>query len=230
MIQRIPVLLIIPLLITACQQVADKPAPPEAVVPSQRITDEVLQQPASDFDMANWVDLAVFAPQIRQDIKYATADNFVGKVLYPCGRCLLRPAVARQLLAVQQSLEPQGYGLLVHDCYRPLDVQWVMWEAIPDKRYVSDPNKGSMHNRGTAVDLTLVDAQGNVLDLGTPYDFFGPEAWPEYTSLPPEVLERRRVLAEAMVAQGFRPIRTEWWHFSLPGTGSPISSEVWPCQ
>ncbi|MCB0705553.1 MAG: M15 family metallopeptidase [Saprospiraceae bacterium] len=174
--------------------------------------------------------MAVLAPDIRQNIHYATSDNFTKQVLYPCGRCLLRPTVANALLQVQKSLESKGYGLVVYDCYRPLDVQWKMWETTPDKRYVSDPNKGSMHNRGTAVDLSLVNSSGIELDMGTPYDYFGREAWPEYTELSPEILERRRLLQETMLVNGFQSIRTEWWHYSFPGTGSPISEVVWPCN
>ncbi|MBR9919966.1 MAG: M15 family metallopeptidase [Bacteroidetes bacterium] len=200
------------------------------VDPAQPLPDAVFQEPVSDFDMTGWTDLSQKAPFIKQDIRYATANNFTGKVLYPCGRCLLRNAVASALIKVGEKLEEKGYGLMVFDCYRPLDVQWLMWETTPDKRYVSDPNKGSMHNRGTAVDLTLTDPAGNELDMGTAYDFFGKKAWPEYMDLPAAILERRTVLREAMLEQGFQSIRTEWWHYSFPGTGSPISEAVWPCR
>ena len=217
------------LALLSCNQTT--PPPSANALETKALPEEIFEPVDDTFDWTNWTDLGKKAPEIRQLIYYATTENFVGEVLYPCGKCLLRPVVADALIRVHQSLEEKGYGLLVYDCYRPLDVQWKMWESTPDKRYVSDPRKGSMHNRGTAVDLTLVDlASGKELDMGTPYDFFGREAWPEYQDLPPEVLDRRRVLADAMRAEGFQSIRTEWWHYSFPGTGSAIEEKVWSCR
>ncbi|MCB0642521.1 MAG: M15 family metallopeptidase [Phaeodactylibacter sp.] len=167
---------------------------------------------------------------LRADIRYATTNNFVKQVLYPCGRCYLRPAVAEALLRVHRQLQQQGKGLKVYDCYRPLAIQWKMWEIVPDPRYVSDPSKGSMHNRGAAVDLTIVDDQGKELDMGTDFEFFGKEAWPEYDQHPAEVIANRQLLRSLMEAEGFKGIRTEWWHFSYSRQSYPISEAVWPCQ
>ena len=188
------------------------------------------KQPAKSFDPELWTDITTISSTLRTDIRYATDNNFVDQVLYPCGKCYLRPEVAQALVRVHQKLQQQGKGIKVYDCYRPLDIQWKMWEIVPDPRYVSDPSKGSMHNRGAAVDLTIVDDQGNELAMGTDYDFFGKEAWPAYTDLPAEVLENRRLLRTMMSAEGFNGIRTEWWHFSHSGKSYPLSAAVWPCE
>ena len=116
------------------------------------------------------------------------------------------------------------------DCFRPRPVQWKLWNKVPDPRYVSDPRKGSMHNRGVAVDLTLTDAEGNELDMGTPYDFFGQRAYSTFTDLPDSIMQRRKLLNLVMKNQDFHSIRTEWWHFSWKGKNYPLSDMLWGCE
>ncbi|MCB0631397.1 MAG: M15 family metallopeptidase, partial [Lewinella sp.] len=157
------------------------------------------------------------------DLRYATDNNFVDTIMYDCGRCFLRPRVAQAVLEAQKELQEQGYRLMMLDCYRPRPVQWRLWKKVPDPRFVSDPIKGSMHNRGAAVDLTLADADGHELDMGTPFDFFGPEAYPAYTAFPDSILERRKLLSETLTRHGFRAIRTEWWHFAFVGGGYALA-------
>jgi D-alanyl-D-alanine dipeptidase len=104
--------------------------------------------------------IQTLAPDVRLDIRYATQNNFTHQKLYDKAECLLRPEVAEKLAAVQRELNAQGLGLKVFDCYRPLSIQRRMWAIVPDDRYVADPAKGSRHNRGAAVDLTLVRSDG----------------------------------------------------------------------
>lgn len=177
-----------------------------------------------------FVDLSGVAPDIRQDIRYAGEDNFMGEKIYDCPACLLREPVAKALAQAQRRLQAAGLGLKVFDCYRPRPYQQRLWNKKPDPNYVTPPAKGSMHSRGAAVDLTLVDAGGEELEMGTPYDFFGPEAHADYQQLPPDVLRNRQVLRQAMEASGFKGIRTEWWHFSYRGETYPLSDYVWPCR
>jgi len=113
--------------------------------------------------------------------------------------------------------EKYNLRLKVYDGYRPLSVQKKMWAIMPDERYVANPAKGSRHNRGCAVDLTLVDSLGNELDMGTPYDDFTEKSHIDYKNLPPEVLRNRRILQEAMTKFNFILMRTEWWHFDYKG-------------
>lgn len=182
-----------------------------------------------DYDTTQWADIALLDPTIHIDMRYATEDNFVREKMYPCGRCFLRPEVARRVVAAHRELQQKGLGLKMLDCYRPHSVQWKLWEKMPDRRYVSDPRKGSMHNRGAAVDLTLADSAGRELDMGTPYDYFGPEAHPSCRALPDSVLARRELLRDVMARQGFKPIRTEWWHFFFGGKTYDLSEVLWKC-
>lgn len=167
---------------------------------------------------------------IRMDIRYATANNFTKSVIYDCPRCLLRPEVAEALVKANRLLKAKGFALKVFDCYRPRPYQQRLWDKVPDPNYVTPPAKGSMHSRGAAVDLTIVDAKGKELNMGTAYDFFGPEAHTDNLNLPAEVLKNRRLLRETMEAAGFKGIRTEWWHFSYQKKQYPLSDYVWPCR
>ena len=150
-------------------------------------------------------------------MRYATADNFTKSVLYPVNRCLLRRAVAKRLSLVQTDLARQGLGLKLWDCYRPLDIQKKLWALVPDPRYVADPKKGSRHNRGAAVDATLVDGAGGELEMPTRYDDFSPSAHRDYAGASPAALRNRQTLESAMLRHGFLGLPTEWWHFDARG-------------
>lgn len=185
--------------------------------------------PPPDYDTSRWTEFTSRDTGFHLDIRYAGDQNFVEEQMYDCGRCFLRPEAAAALKAVQRELYAQGYDLLLLDCYRPRPVQQMLWDKVPDARYVTPPSRGSMHNRGLAIDLTLADSLGRELDMGTPYDFFGRAAWSTYTRLPDSVLQRRRLLRSAMDAQGFAGIRTEWWHFSFRRAQYPLDDWLWPC-
>ncbi|MGE5402280.1 MAG: M15 family metallopeptidase [Ignavibacteriales bacterium] len=155
---------------------------------------------------------------IATDVRYATANNFTGKVLYPTANVYLRKVVAEKLALVQKELvSTHKLRLKVFDGYRPLSVQRKLWEIMPDSRYVANPKNGSRHNRGAAVDLTLIDSTGRELDMGTPYDDFTEKAHRNFDKLPAEVIENRKLLENAMVKYGFEPLDTEWWHFDYSG-------------
>jgi zinc D-Ala-D-Ala dipeptidase len=161
-----------------------------------------------------FVDLLTLDSTFVLDMRYATDSNFLKAKVYDCDQCLLRAVVAKALVNVQESLKEKGYRIKLYDCYRPLDIQKRMWKIMPDDRYVGNPyGNGSVHNKGAAVDLTLVDANGQELDMGTGFDHFGREAHHAYKNLPVQVLENRKLLKEAMEKAGFLPITSEWWHY-----------------
>ena len=177
-----------------------------------------------------WVDLGMADSSLILDIRYATENNFVSKAMYNCGRCLLRSEAAEKVLQLQRELKLLGLGLKLFDCYRPSTVQQLLWEKVPDARYVTPPTKGSMHNRGVAVDLTLIDLKsGKELEMGTGYDFFGEEAYHSYTQHNLSILQNRRLLKEKMLGIDFRHIRTEWWHYSYTIGSFEISDYEWDC-
>lgn len=164
------------------------------------------------------VELKTLLPNIVYDLRYATAQNFTGRRLYRQGdRTFLRLSVARALRQVQAECNRSGWGLKVFDAYRPYRVTRRMWDLIHDERYVADPAKGSGHNRGLAVDLTLIDlATGKELDMGTGFDNFTDSAHHSFTSLSATVIDHRKWLRTVMERYGFRALETEWWHYSWP--------------
>jgi zinc D-Ala-D-Ala dipeptidase len=161
----------------------------------------------------DFVDLSQVAPAIVLDVKYATDDNFVGKQVYPIPKCFLRRSTAEKLINVQETFEKMDLGLKVFDGYRPLAVQKIFWEFCPDSRYVGDPAIGSKHNRGAAVDLTLVNADGVELSMPTHFDDLSERAHRDYMKLSTDVMANRQLLEEIMQSHGFIALPTEWWHF-----------------
>lgn len=163
------------------------------------------------------VDILSVDSTIVLDIRYATDNNFTKTKLYPVARAKLRREAAESLAAVNQELRSHGLRLKVYDAYRPLAIQWKLWEVVPNEDYVADPRKGSRHNRGAAVDLTIIDSLGNELEMPTPYDDFTEKAWHSYGSLPDSVRKNRAMLKEMMERHGFLPIKSEWWHYDFHG-------------
>lgn len=164
---------------------------------------------------SSFVDLEKYIDGIVLDVKYATEDNFTGMILYPSSKILLRKVVADSLKSVSDRLKAKGLRLKVFDGYRPHSVQKLMWSKLPDPNYVADPAIGSKHNRGSAVDVTIIDAEGNELDMGTPFDDFTEKASPNYTEFPKEILNNRNILKNEMEKSGFNQLDTEWWHFDF---------------
>ena len=178
-----------------------------------------------------FVNIKSLSDDFILDMKYATADNFLKQAVYDCGECYLREATAKALLAAQKEFVKRGYSLKLFDCYRPLSVQKKMWKILPGTHYVDNPAKGSKHNRGAAVDLTLVDiATGEELDMGTPFDTFSPRAHHTYTQLPKEVLDNRKLLKEVLNKYNFKSIYSEWWHYEYrPEMASAVEDLPWEC-
>ena len=162
---------------------------------------------------ARLVDIRTVNRNIRLDIRYATTNNFLKRKLYPISKCALRSSVAQKLSLVQTDLEKIGLGLKVYDCYRPFSVTEQMWEVLPNPNYVANPARGSRHNRGAAIDLTLVDRTGKELEMPTPFDDFTTKAHRNYQGGSAPSRKNRQLLEDAMKKQGFIGITTEWWHF-----------------
>ncbi len=153
----------------------------------------------------------VQSPYIVWDLKYASEDNFTGKVLYNKASCYLEEEVAECLYKVAERARELGFKLKVWDAYRPLSVQWALWNHTPDERFVAHPKKGGKHTRGTAVDLTLIDSDGKELLMPTPFDDFTEKAFRSCQDLPGEAIKNRELLADVM--EGFIGLPNEWWHF-----------------
>ena len=162
-------------------------------------------------------DLKKNIPRLLFDLRYTTINNFMGVALYPAIHTTwMRKTAADSLKAVQVELAGIGLGLKIFDAYRPYSVTQRMWEKIHDERYVADPKKGSGHNRGIAVDLSIVRLKtGEELEMGTVFDDFSDSAHLSFTGLPAATLGNRLLLRRIMEKHGFKALETEWWHFSL---------------
>lgn len=161
------------------------------------------------------VDIAAQGNGLVVDLRYTTANNFFKTAFYPAhARALLRPECAAKLARVQAELKAQGLALKVWDAYRPLSVQRAMWKTLPDARFVADPSKGGRHNRGAAVDATLVDAAtGQELLMPTAHDDFSEKAGARFNLVSPEAFKNRQKLQQVMTRHGFTLFESEWWHF-----------------
>ncbi len=210
---------------TSCKNSSEKRPPiPQNV---EKASPEVLKKKVDK--QAGLIELKSLDSSFVYDIRYATSNNFVHKKMYPCPKCYLRPVVAQAMYKIQQELMQRGFRLKFFDCYRPGKIQWQLWRIKPDPHYVADPRKGSMHNRGVAVDVTIVDQNGKELDMGTPFDYFGKKAYHSYQKLPDTVLKNRLFLKNLMHKYHMEPITSEWWHYSYREKDFPIENWVWTC-
>jgi zinc D-Ala-D-Ala dipeptidase len=176
-----------------------------------------IQLQAQESMVFELLEIQSVIPQIQIEMKYATADNFTGEIVYNFHSCLLLKEAALQLRDVQAELETMGLGLKIWDGYRPFAAQWKFWELIHDERYVSDPRKGGRHTRGSAVDLTLVTKDGQELPMPSAFDDFSEKAHRNYMEATPEEIANRELLQTVMEKHGFIGISSEWWHFDLVG-------------
>ena len=170
------------------------------------------------------VNLSQFVKPLFTDWKYATKNNFTGKILYknpvPCVRLI----IAKALQKVQAELADSGFSLLFYDAYRSYSVTKQMWKAMPDERYAANPAKGSGHNRGAAVDVGLVNiATGKPVVMPTEFDDFSEKAHHNYRQLSVEVIHNRQLLKMVMEKYGFVALETEWWHYSWPGAAQKFA-------
>lgn len=164
--------------------------------------------------MEPFVNLSFFNPRIILDIRYATENNFTGIPIYDKPLCFLRLSVAKKLDRIQNKIEKKGIGLKVYDGYRPQSCQKILWNYCSDKKYVKDPNIGSNHNRGAAIDLTLIDLHTQQeWIMPTEFDTFSEKSHRDCFDLPQIAIDNRQFLEDLMVEEEFIPLPTEWWHF-----------------
>ncbi len=175
------------------------------------------------------IDVQSLVPQIQVELKYATADNFTGQIVYPFHHCLLLEETILRLRDIQSELETMGLGLKIWDGFRPISAQWKFWELVPDERYVGDPRKGGRHTRGTTVDLTIVTKEGQELPMPSAFDDFSEKAHADYAGATMEEIANRALLRTLMEKHGFVGVSTEWWHFDLVGWENyPVIEDIHP--
>ena len=232
-------LLFIIVLIMACksepklavQQEIDKPIIDKPSIEAEKIDSSV--------DIANkkklkelkpgWVEIIADDFTVV-DLRYATENNFVEEQMYDCGRCYIREEAYKSLQEIRSELKDKGYGIILYDCYRPRPIQQKLWDKVPNASYVTPPSRGSMHNRGVALDLGLINADKEILDMGTEFDYFGREGHHDYYDHSEQVLNNRKSLKSTMENHNFASIRTEWWHYSYVVGEYEIADWRWDCQ
>jgi len=196
-------------------QVAIAPVHPVEELEKQALADSPPEE-NGPFRKPELVELTTLDPAIHLDIRYATSNDFLGTPVYTEARAFLQRPAAEALVRVLLKLRPLGYGLLIHDAYRPWYVTKIFWEATPPegKIFVADPAQGSRHNRGCAVDLTLYDlATGKPIEMPGTYDEMSPRSFPDYPGGTSLERWRRDLLRRAMESEGFTVYEHEWWHF-----------------
>ena len=178
-----------------------------------------------------FVNLKDYSKDFFYDMKYATSDNFLKAKVYDCAECFLRLKTVKAMIEANTEFMKKGYKIKIFDCYRPLDIQKRMWKIVPNPEYVANPIKGSIHNRGGAVDITLVDTNGKTLNMGTTFDFFGIEASHNYQNLSQEIKSNRQLLKTIMIQNGFNSLESEWWHYNLiSALNDEVSNAKWECD
>ena len=184
-----------------------------------------------EVDSNAYVNLKNYSNDFVFDMKYATVDNFLKEKVYPCDECFLRVKTVKALLEANKAFLEKGFRIKLYDCYRPKAIQKKMWKIVPDDNFVANPKKGSIHNRGGAVDISLVDSSGMEVNMGTKFDFFGEEASHNYQNLSDQILANRKFLKEIMLSHNFKSFDSEWWHYNLNGSNhDEISNKKWRCE
>ncbi len=172
-------------------------------------------------DPGRLVELVKVDPNIRLDMRYATTNNFTGVILYDEARAFLTAPAAQAVARASTAARAEGFGLTIYDAYRPWRVTKKLWDATPagpKKNYVANPKRGSKHNRGCAVDLTLHDlANGQLVEMPTEFDDFSEKAHRDYMGASTRAIENRARLQRYLEAEGFSGLSNEWWHFDFNG-------------
>lgn len=159
------------------------------------------------------------ADGVHIDLAYASEHNFTGRPVYAAGHCFLHTDAADHLRRAIALAAAIGLSLHLFDAFRPTEAQWILWQHTPDPEFLADPRIGSPHSRGVAVDLTLVDAAGVALEMGTAFDAFTPLSHHATIDIPPTAQRNRLILLGLMTAAGWRHYTAEWWHYQLPDSG-----------
>lgn len=160
------------------------------------------------------INVAELDDSLIFDLRYATYNNFLKRILYPVSICVLQLDTAKKLSKANSRAKELGFRLKVLDAYRPLSIQKQMWDFIRDENYIAPPWRGSCHNRGAAVDVTLADESGNEVEMPSDFDDFSKRAWIGYMDASEKAIENRELLGKIMTEAGFLRIESEWWHFN----------------
>ncbi len=177
-----------------------------------------------------WTEINFNQAHIVGKMAYADTSNFMHEKIYPCARCFLRPEAASALINANDIAITENLHLVIFDCYRPKVYQQKMYDIVKNPDYVASPEKGSMHNRGLAVDIALADWNERLLDFGGEFDDFSEKAHYDFEGISKEAKSNRKKLREIMLSAGFEPYKNEWWHFTFTKVQYPVDGFTWNCN
>lgn len=181
-------------------------------------------------DSSDWQEINMEAKGMVNKMAYADTANFMGQKIYPCAKCFLRPEVSEALEKANTLANQKNLKLVIFDCYRPYGYQQKMFEIVNNPKYVAPPGKGSNHNRGAAVDLSLADNEGNLLDMGNEFDDFSSLSHYISDKISAKAQNNRKLLRDIMKEAGFTPYDNEWWHFDYRKKRYETSDFRWECD
>lgn len=181
-------------------------------------------------DSSDWQEINMDAKGMVNKMAYADTANFMGQKIYPCAKCFLRPEVAEALEKANTLANQKNLKLVIFDCYRPYGYQQKMFEIVNNPKYVAPPGKGSNHNRGAAIDLSLADNEGNLLDMGNEFDDFSSLSHYISDKISAKAQNNRKQLRDIMKEAGFTPYDNEWWHFDYRKKRYETSDFRWECD
>ena len=180
---------------------------------TQESTADNQDKPQKPMEINGLVELLKIDESFVLDLKYATDDNFTSKIIYSQAKCLINKNTAQKLIAANNEFKGLGLRIKIYDAYRPSSAQVLLWNAAKDKSFVASPKKGSIHNKGAAVDLTLVDGNVKELEMPSLFDELSERSHLDYSDCAESKIKNRELLGKIMVKNGFRRISNEWWHF-----------------
>lgn len=181
-------------------------------------------------DTSKWIEIKPIPGQLKIDLMYATTANFTGQQLYQCPRCFLTNETANAFYKFVDALNQQGYQVLLLDCYRPRRVQQILYDAYPSSEFIKSPMNAPMPNRGMSVTITLLDQQGQPLDMGSKVNQFDSTSYHENFNLSYEIIDRRKALRETGRSLGFQAVKYKWWEYNFRHTSALANDYIWPCQ
>lgn len=200
-----------------------------STVTDQKLTNNFHQELVMK-DSSDWQEINMDAKGMVNKMAYADTANFMGQKIYPCAKCFLRPEVAEALEKANTLASAKNLKLVIFDCYRPYGYQQKMFEIVNNPKYVAPPGKGSNHNRGAAVDLSLADNEGNLLDMGNEFDDFSSLSHYISDKISAKAQNNRKQLRDIMKEAGFTPYDNEWWHFDYRKKRYETSDFRWECD
>lgn len=181
-------------------------------------------------DSTGWAEIKMDTLGMINKMAYADTANFMKQKIYPCARCFLRPEAAAALEKANKFAKARNLKLVIFDCYRPYGFQQKMYEIVNNPKYVAPPGKGSNHNRGAAVDVSLADSEGSLLDMGNAFDDFSELSHFISPNITEKAQANRKLLRDIMEEAGFMAYDNEWWHFDYKKKQYETSDFRWECN